>query len=182
MLSVRVYLHLNFTNSNVIWILDETHSCHKIRFVTILRIFRSFSRSKPSLTIAPEFGKTIEKPLISMVDLQKNIQWWWSRDGKTIEKPSMAMVPWKKNITIPSLWKNDHRRSLNPTQPRPLWRKPQLWLCSVFSRLGYLTSNLKCSRISLCFHKKMCCWRVWSKLLNFSNLAWNSAAHIVQSE
>ena len=59
----------------------------------------SFSRSKPSITIAPEFGKTIEKPLISMVDLYKNIQWWWSRDGKTIEKPSMAMVPWR---TLPS--------------------------------------------------------------------------------
>ena len=49
-----------------------------------------------------------------MVDLQKNIQWWWSRDGKTIEKPSMAMVPWKRNITIPSLWKNYHRWSLLP--------------------------------------------------------------------
>ena len=35
----------------------------------IMPIFRSLSRSKPSLTIAPEFGKTIGKPLISMVDL-----------------------------------------------------------------------------------------------------------------
>ena len=97
MLSVRVYLHLNFTSSNVIWILDETHSCHKIRFVTILRIFRSFSRSKPSLTIAPEFGKTIEKPSISMVDLQKNIQWWWSRDGKPLKNHQWQWCLGKKH-------------------------------------------------------------------------------------
>ena len=96
----------------MIWILNNTHSSRKIGSVTIMRICWSFSRSKPSLTIAPKFGKTIEKPSISMVYLQKNIQWWWSRDGKTVEKPSMAMVPWKKNITIPLLWKNDHRRSL----------------------------------------------------------------------
>ena len=94
----------------MIWILNNTHHSPKIGSVTIMRIFRSFSRSKPSLTIAPKFGKTIEKTLISMVDLQKNIQWWWSSDGKTIEKPSM--VPWKQNITIPSLWKNYHRWSL----------------------------------------------------------------------
>ena len=53
---------------------------------------------------------------ISMVVLEINIQWWWSRGGKTIEKPSVTMVPWEKNITIPSLWKNDHRWSL----PAPL--------------------------------------------------------------
>ena len=73
-----------------------------------MRIFRSFSRSKPSLTSAPEFGKIIEKPSISMVDLQKNIQWWWSRHWKTIDGNGAL----EKNITIPSLWKNDHRRSL----------------------------------------------------------------------
>ena len=48
-----------------------------------------------------------------MVDLQKNIQWWWSGSSKTIEKPSLAMVPWRKNIIIASFEKNDHRRSLN---------------------------------------------------------------------
>ena len=74
-MSFRVYLHIKFTSSSVIWILNNTHSCRKIGSVTIMGIFRSFSRSKPSLTIAPEFGKTIEKPSISMVDLQKNIQW-----------------------------------------------------------------------------------------------------------
>ena len=61
-----------------------------------------------------KFGKTIEKPSMSMVNLGKNIQWWWSGGSKTIEKPSKAMVPRKKNITIPSSWKNYHRRSLNP--------------------------------------------------------------------
>ena len=70
-LSFRVDLHLKFTSSSVIWILNNTHSSRKIGSVTIMRICWSFSRSKPSLTIAPEFGKTIEKPLISMVDLQK---------------------------------------------------------------------------------------------------------------
>ena len=43
---------------------------------------------------------------------EKNIQWWWLRGSKTIEKPLIAMVPPKKFITIPSLWKNDHRWSL----------------------------------------------------------------------
>ena len=68
-MSFRVYLHIKFTSSSVIWILNTKHSCPKIGSVTIIRIFRSFSRSKPSLTIAPEFGKTIKKPLNSMVDL-----------------------------------------------------------------------------------------------------------------
>ena len=49
---------------------------------------------------------------MSMVNLQKNIQWWWSGGSKTIEKPSLAMVPWRKNITITSFEKNDHRWSL----------------------------------------------------------------------
>ena len=67
---------------------------------------------KPLLTIVPEFGETIEKPSIAMVNQWKNIQWWWLRGSKTIEKPLIAMVPPKKFITIPSLWKNDHRWSL----------------------------------------------------------------------
>ena len=112
-LSFRVDLHLKFTSNSVIWILNNTHS-YAIR--TIMHILRSFSRSKPSLTIAPEFGKTIEKPLISMVDLQKNIQWWWSGDGKTIENHWWQWCLGKENITIPSLWQNDHRRSLLDNQ------------------------------------------------------------------
>ena len=56
--------------------------------------------------------KTIEKPLMSMVNQWKNIQWWWFSGNKTIEKPLIAMVPSKKFITIPSLWKYDHRWSL----------------------------------------------------------------------
>ena len=67
---------------------------------------------KPLLTIVPEFGETIEKTSIAMVNQWKNIQWWWLRGSKTIEKPLIAMVPPKKFITIPSLWKNDHRWSL----------------------------------------------------------------------
>ena len=59
-----------------------------------------------------KFVKTIEKPSLSMVNLRKNIQWWWSSGSKTIEKPSKAMVPQKKIITIPSSWKNYHRWSL----------------------------------------------------------------------
>jgi len=47
-----------------------------------------------------------------MVNLQKNIQWWWSGGSKTIEKPSLAMVSWEKNITIASFEKNYHRWSL----------------------------------------------------------------------
>ncbi len=48
-----------------------------------MRICKSFSRSKPSLTIAPEFGKTIEKPLMSMVDLKKI----FNGDGPVMVKP-----------------------------------------------------------------------------------------------
>ena len=87
-LSFRVYLHLKCISSS--W------SRVSLKISREHLFFRFLSRSKLSLTIAPEFGKTIGKPSISMVDLYKNIQWWWSRAGKTIEKPSMAMVPWKK--------------------------------------------------------------------------------------
>ena len=76
---------------------------------------------KPLLTIVPEFGETIEKPSIAMVNQWKNIQWWWLRGSKTIEKPLIAMVPPKKFITIPSLWKNDHRWSLASNKNRKFW-------------------------------------------------------------
>ena len=62
--------------------------------------------------------ETIEKPSMSMVNQWKNIQWWWFSGSKTIEKPLIAMVPSKKVITIPSLWKNYHRRSLGNLLPR----------------------------------------------------------------
>ena len=68
--------------------------------------------SKPLLTIALKILKTIEKPLIPMVGPSKNIQWWWSNVVKTIEKPLKSMVAWKKTLTIPSLWKIDHRHGL----------------------------------------------------------------------
>ena len=69
--------------------------------------------SKPSLTIALKISKTIEKPSKPMVGPSKNIQWWWSNGIKTIEKPLKSMVAWKKTLTIPSLWKIDHRRGLS---------------------------------------------------------------------
>ena len=43
------------------------------------------------LLLQLKYGKTFEKLLMSMVNLRKNILWWWSSDGKTIEKPSKAM-------------------------------------------------------------------------------------------
>ena len=52
-----------------------------------------------------KFVKTIEKPSLSMVNLRKNIQWWWSSGSKTIEKPSKAMVPQKKNHYHPIVLK-----------------------------------------------------------------------------
>ena len=73
--------------------------------------------SKPSLTIALKILKTIKKPLKPMVGPSKNIQWWWSNVVKTIEKPLTSMVAWKKTLTIPSLWKIDHRRGLGLTDP-----------------------------------------------------------------
>ena len=47
-----------------------------------------------------------------MVRPSKNIQWWWSNSIKTIEKPLKSMMAWKKTLTIPSLWKIDHRCGL----------------------------------------------------------------------
>ena len=35
-------------------------------------------------------AETIEKPLMSMVNQQKNIQWWWFSGSKTIEQPLIA--------------------------------------------------------------------------------------------
>ena len=93
--------------------------CSKFAFVRklILRTFCNWTSkqlltSKPSLTIALKILKTIEKPLTPMVGPSKNIQWWWSNVAKTIEKPLTSMVAWKKTLTIPSLWKIDHRRGL----------------------------------------------------------------------
>ena len=59
-----------------------------------------------------KFWKPSENPLIPMVGPSKKIQWWWSNVVKTIEKPLKAMVAWKKPLTIPSLWKIDHRCGL----------------------------------------------------------------------
>ena len=84
-------------------------------FYTLLRFngtSKSSLTSKPSLTIALKILKTIEKPLKPMVGPSKNIQWWWSNVVKTIEKPLTSMVAWKKTLTIPSLWKIDHRCGL----------------------------------------------------------------------
>ena len=41
-LSFRVYLHLRFTISSVIWILNNTHKCCKIGSVAIMRILGLF--------------------------------------------------------------------------------------------------------------------------------------------
>ena len=71
--------------------------------------------SKPSLTIAIKISKTIEKPLKPMVGPSKNIQWWWSNDIKTIKKPLKSIVAWNKTLTIPLLWKIDHRCGLIST-------------------------------------------------------------------
>ena len=88
--------------------------CEKIQNVAIASFFYVFRTGQnhcwPS---CQTLVKTIEKPLMSMVNQWKNIQWWWFSGNKTIEKPLIAMVPSKKFITIPSFWKNDHRWSLN---------------------------------------------------------------------
>ena len=60
-------------------------------FSTIFRsLFMSQNHRWPSHL---KFGKTIEKPSMSMVSLMKNIQWWWSSGGKTIEKPLKKSLP-----------------------------------------------------------------------------------------
>ena len=40
-----------------------------------------------------------------MVGWLKNILWWCFNGGKTIGKPLMSMVPWKKTLNIPLLQK-----------------------------------------------------------------------------
>ena len=106
--------------SCVIWILNNTHSCRKIGSVTIMSRFRSFFKVKTIADHRTWIWENHRKTIDVNGWSEKNIQWWWSSYGKTIEKPSMAMVPWKKNITIPSLWKNDHRWSLEhrPNGPK----------------------------------------------------------------
>ena len=103
-------VHIKWT----LWILIYV-VCKKFVFcrkLILKALFRFNGTSKPSLTIALKILKTIEKPLIPMVGPSKNIQWWWSNVVKTIEKPLKSMVAWKKTLTIPSLWKIDHRRGL----------------------------------------------------------------------
>ena len=76
-------------------------------------LFRSLFMSKDHRwPLHLKFGEIIEKSSMSMVNLRKNIQWWWSSSSKTIENPLQALVSRKKIITIPSSWKNYHRRSL----------------------------------------------------------------------
>ena len=103
-------VHIKWT----LWILIYV-VCKKFVFcrkLILKALFRFNGTSKPSLTIALKILKTIEKPLIPMVGPSKNIQWWWSNVVKTIEKPLKSMVAWKKTLTIPSLWKIDHRHGL----------------------------------------------------------------------
>ena len=76
-------------------------------------LFRSLFMSKDHRwPLHLKFGEIIEKSSMSMVNLRKNIQWWWSSSSKTIENPLQALVSRKKIITIPSSWKNYHCRSL----------------------------------------------------------------------
>ena len=117
-------VHIKWT----LWILIYV-VCKKYVFcckLILKALFRFNGTSKPSLTIALKILKTIEKPLIPMVGPSKNIQWWWSNVVKTIEKPLKSMVAWKKTLTIPSLWKIDHRHGLAPTERKPffLWGVP----------------------------------------------------------
>ena len=114
-------VHIKWT----LWILIYV-VCKKFVFcrkLILKALFRFNGTSKPSLTIALKILKTIEKPLIPMVGPSKNIQWWWSNVVKTIEKPLKSMVAWKKTLTIPSLWKIDHRSGLFQIHISP-WRAP----------------------------------------------------------
>ena len=85
---------------------------------------------KPSLTIALKILKTIEKPLTPMVGPSKNIQWRWCNSVKTIERPLKSMVAWKKTLTIPSLWKIDHRCGLSVSDNINVF--PHHWPCCCF--------------------------------------------------
>ena len=112
-------VHIKWT----LWILIYV-VCKKFVFcrkLILKALFRFNGTSKPSLTIALKILKTIEKPLIPMVGPSKNIQWWWSNVVKTIEKPLKSMVAWKKTLTIPSLWKIDHRCGLMMMDVRVSW-------------------------------------------------------------
>ena len=78
---------------------------------------------KPSFTTVP--AETIEKPLISMVNQRKNIQWGWFSGSKTIEKPLIAMVSSKihyhpivvKKITIVEVYPGNWEGFIG--NPRP---------------------------------------------------------------
>ena len=104
-------------------------------FYTLLRFngtSKSSLTSKPSLTIALKILKTIEKPLKPVVGPSKNIQWWWSSVVKTIKKPLTSNGGLKKTLTIPSLWKIDHRCGLKPIiVKKSLGRNVVKALCSL---------------------------------------------------
>ena len=105
--------------------------------------------SKPSLTIALKILKTIKKPLTPMVGPSKNIQWWWCTIFKTIEKPLKSMVAWEKTLTIPSLWKIDHRYGL-----AQLLTSIRAWnVCTQSCLPAFVTS--KWVALTLCVRKNL---------------------------
>ena len=99
----------------MIWTLNSTHSCRKIGSVTIVRIFRSFSRSKTSLTITWIWEnhrfqclickKTFNGDGPGMVKPLKNHWWQWCLGKKkhyhliVIKKwPSSKSSEWQGHL------------------------------------------------------------------------------------
>ena len=62
------------------------------------------------------------------------------------------MVPWKKNITIPSLWKNDHRRSLKANNTKNTTQITQSRRINRISK--HSLSSFLCRKYHL-FHKHL---------------------------
>ena len=160
-------VHIKWT----LWILIYV-VCKKFVFcrkLILKALFRFNGTSKPSLTIALKILKTIEKPLIPMVGPSKNIQWWWSNVVKTIEKPLKSMVAWKKTLTIPSLWKIDHRRGLgitNGVHRYALSNCPETWtwllltMCATFALVVMIVDWRSAKTCLGHLHWMLFCWKV----------------------
>ena len=94
--------------------------CSKVYCQSSLIFIAAHCSYKPNQNhcwpLPSKFWKPSKNHWFQWLDPQKNIQWWWSNVVKTIKKPLSSMVAWKKTLTIPSLWKIDHRRGLVPTK------------------------------------------------------------------
>ena len=123
-----------------------------------------------------------------MVNLQKNIQWWWSGGSKTIEKPSLAMVPWKKTLPSHCLKKMtivEVYLHMNGWEWIKMWRNGWKWIKKRIEKLRNVdenalpnntadfVKNVKLVKI-LTFSQNSDIWVKFWNLVEILKFAWSS--------